>query len=284
VDLEDYRVEEGDTLSSIAAEFGLQPETVLWANYDQLFDNPDLLLNGMELLILPVDGVYHQVGGGDSATNVAAFFGAEEEAIIAWPANGIDANNPVLFAGEWVLVPGGTRFSRWRQMPNVGREEAALDADEFGSGACGANYFGGPVGDGDLAWPVSPVEVRGEEFTEWHLGVDLAVDIGQAVGAADDGVVVFSGWSTLGYGYLVMVDHGNGNTTLYGGLGEVVAACGRRVQQGDLIGEAGATGYPAGPILHFEVRRAGEVVDPFGVIGVPNNLSGDFQPNFLSKD
>jgi hypothetical protein len=265
-DVETYTVQEGDTLSGIAAQFGLAPETVLWANYDEMYDNPDFLLPGMGLLILPIDGIYHQVGGGDTVTNVAAFFGAEAQAIIEWPANGIDADNPILFAGNWVLVPEGTRFSRWRQMPSVAREAADLDPDEFGSGACGADYASGPVGDGDYSPPVSPVEILGEEFTDWHPGVDLAVELGQDVQAADDGVVVFSGWSNLGYGYMVMVDHGNGDTTLYGGLGEVAATCGQQVQEGDVIGKAGITGYPAGAILHFEVRRDGEAVDPFSLV------------------
>ncbi|MDA1330013.1 MAG: peptidoglycan DD-metalloendopeptidase family protein [Chloroflexi bacterium] len=261
-----YRVGEGDTLSEIAAHFGLKPETVLWANTEQLFDNADFLLTGMVLVILPVDGVYHQVGGGDTLNNVAAFFGADAQRIADWEENGIDPQNPVLFAGQWIVVPGGTRFSRWRQMPDIGREASALDAGEFGSGACGANYPGGPVGDGELAWPVKEREVLGERFTDWHPGVDLAVSRGDSVRAVDDGVVTFAGWSNLGYGLMVMVDHGNGDFSLYGGLGEVVATCGRGVAEGDALGTAGLTGYPAGAILHFELRRGGQAVDPMSVL------------------
>ena len=58
-----YTVQGGDTVFGIAAKFGLTPETILWANSD-LEDNPDWLAVGRELTILPVSGVYHQVGGG----------------------------------------------------------------------------------------------------------------------------------------------------------------------------------------------------------------------------
>lgn len=264
-----YTVQGGDTVSSIAAQFGLQPETVLWANYEQLFDNPDMLLSGVELLILPVDGVYHQVGGGDDVNNLAAFFGVDPEAIIEWTGNDIDPQSPDVFVGEWVLVPGGRRASRRRQMPNVTREAAAISAGEFGSGACRDNFGGGPVGDGEYAWPVKNREVRGEGYWSGHMGVDLAVEVGEWVRAADDGVVVFSGWSNLGYGYLVMLDHGYGDFSLFSGLQKALAVCGQGVAEGEVIAEGGITGHPAGALLHFEVRRGAEFLDPLAVL--PNS-------------
>lgn len=261
-DLENYLVVEGDTISSIASQFNLQPETVLWANYDLLFDSPDFLLPGMDLVILPVDGVYHQVGGGDSVDSLATFFAADQQAILDWPANQIDASNPVIFAGQWVLVPGGQRQLRRRMMPNLPRFSMAMDPLEFGGGACPQNTSGAE-GDGQFAWPVSTREVVGEDFwLDAHPAIDIAVSIGEDVLAADDGVVVFSGWSNLGYGIMVMLDHGNGDFTLYGGLGEVVAVCGSSVSQGQLIARGGTTGHPAAPYLHFEIRRGEEFLDP----------------------
>src|SRR3972149_9266434 len=108
-EIETYTVVEGDSISRIASTFNLQPETVLWANYDLLLDDPDFLLPDMQLTILPVDGIYHQAGGGDSVQSLAAFFAADAEAIIDWPGNEIDANNPQIFIGQWVLIPGGQR-------------------------------------------------------------------------------------------------------------------------------------------------------------------------------
>lgn len=261
-----YVVEAGDTLMSIAAQFGLQPQTVLWANYDQLFDVTDFLMPGMQLTILPVDGVYHQVGGGDNVENIAAFFAADARAIIDWESNAIDANNPVIFAGQWLLVPGGQRASRNRTMPDLPVYAMAVSPLEFGSGACPQNSQRAANASGEYAWPVSSHEIVGDGYMDVHPGVDIAVSIGEAVLAADEGVVVYSGWSNFGYGQTVMLDHGNGNFTLYAGLGSVTAVCGALVSQGQQVGLGGMTGHPASPFLHFEIRQSGENIDPLSVL------------------
>ena len=265
-DIETYIVEQGDTLSGIAARFGLMPETILWANRDELGDYPDYLLVGMELMILPVDGVYHQVGGGDTLTNIATFFGADVEGIVAWPANSLESIEDVLFAGNWLLVPGGRRTISFRPMPNVPWEAAALDQAEYGRGACQDNFSSNLRAESDYAWPVSSHQVLGDPFADWHSGVDLALEPGEDVLAADDGVVTFAGWSNLGYGLMVMLDHGNDDYTLYAGLGAVDVVCSQELAQGEALGAGGLTGHPAGALLHFEVRRGGEFVDPLTLL------------------
>lgn len=266
-EIESYTVRQGDTLSGIAAQFGLQPETLLWANYDHLRDNPDWLMLDMELLILPVDGVYHQAGGGETLTNIANFFAADVQGILDWPGNELAGPDAGSFDGQWLIVPGGRRLPRFRSMPNVARSAAELDIAEYGSGACPANYNSEVVGSGQYAWPVSSRAVAPESFhPDWHPGLDLAATLGERVLAADDGVVVFSGWSNLGYGYMIMLDHGNGDYSLYAGLEQVLAECGREVLQGEAIGLAGISNHPAGPFVHFEVRRGNEFLDPLDLL------------------
>lgn len=266
LEVETYIVQPGDTLQSIAAAYNLQPETILWANYDALLDIPDLLFEEMQLTILPVDGIYHQVGGGDSVNNIAAFFSADPQAIINWAGNNIDSSNPIIQPGQWLVVPGGQRSLRRRIMPNLPRSAMAVDFMEFGAGACPLNVQGGSIGDGVYAAPVTPLEIVGEGFWPAHTGVDLAVEPGQPILAADDGVVTFSGWSNFGYGYAVMLDHGNGQFSLYAGLAEAQALCGASVSQGDVLGLAGIIGHPAGTFVHFEIRQAGTPVDPLGLL------------------
>jgi len=265
-EIETYTVQPGDSLTSIAAAYQLQPETVLWANYDLLADIPDLLFEGMQLTILPVDGVYHQVGGGDSVNNIAVFFAADPQAILNWPGNQLNGDNPIIQTGQWLLVPGGQRAVRRRFLPSLPRTAMAVDFLEFGAGACPRNVQDGPAGDGAYAWPVASHELRGDGFWSAHLGVDLAAEPGEAVRAADDGVVTFSGWSNFGYGYAVLLDHGNGQFSLYAGLAEAQALCGHAVLQGEPLGTAGYTGHPAGVSVHFEIRQGGEAVDPLGAI------------------
>ncbi len=261
-----YTVEPGDTLSSIAARFGLRPETVLWANQDLLHDIPDFLMEGMQLLILPRDGIYHQAGGGDSVSSLANFFNASMDDIIAWPGNQLDPTNPQVFIGQWLLIPEGQRGLRRRLMPNLPASAMAVSSEEFGNGACPQNSSLRTETSGQYAWPVAGRSVAAEGYWSGHQAADLAVEIGEPVLAADGGVVVYSGWSNLGYGLMVMLDHGNGDYTLYGGLGAATAVCGSAVAQGQPIGLGGVIGHPAGTFVHFEIRRGAEFLDPLEVL------------------
>ena len=97
--------------------------------------------------------------------------------------------------------------------------------------------------------------------TKYHSGMDIGVDYGTPILAAGSGTIVYSGWLG-GYGYAVMVDHGNGLVTLYAHNQELNVNEGQQVAQGDVIAYAGATGYATGPHCHFEVRVHGEVTEP----------------------
>ena len=103
-----YTVEGGDTISGIAYKFGLSPETIVWANKD-LEDNPDWLSIGQTLTILPVNGVYHQVGGSDTIEGIAGTYKTEAQAIIDHPANALDPETPLIQPGQWLVVPGGSK-------------------------------------------------------------------------------------------------------------------------------------------------------------------------------
>ena len=265
----EYLVKEGDSLSSIAASFSISPQTLLWVNADHLFDNPDWLLLGTILTILPADGITHQVGGSDNLNNLASFFNTDAQLIIDWASNQIDPQNPQIFIGQWLFIPNGIRLSRWREMPDIPRNLADIDPIEFGIGACPETYSDGATSDGTFNAPILPLSIAGEVFSAWHAGIDIAVSSGEQVRAAASGLVVFAGWSNLGYGNMIIMDHGNADYSLYSGLGSVIATCGQSLKQGDLIARAAITGYPAGPILHFEIRRDGNQVDPLSLIVSP---------------
>mgnify|MGYP003588824586 CR=1 FL=1 len=101
--------------------------------------------------------------------------------------------------------------------------------------------------------------------TRYHSGMDIAVDTGTPIKAADSGTVVYSGWMG-GYGYAVMIDHGGGLVTIYGHNSELNCSEGQAVSQGQVISYAGSTGWSTGPHCHFEVRLHGEVVDPLNYL------------------
>lgn len=96
---------------------------------------------------------------------------------------------------------------------------------------------------------------------QFHPGLDIAAPQGSPVRAAFTGTVLFAGWYG-GYGKLVVVDHGQGTSTLYGHLSAILVVPGQQVPQGHVIGRVGSTGYSTGPHLHFEVRQNGRPIDP----------------------
>lgn len=101
--------------------------------------------------------------------------------------------------------------------------------------------------------------------TKYHSGMDIAVDYGTPIQAADSGTVVYSGWLG-GYGNCVMIDHGGGLVTLYGHNDSLTVGEGQYVDKGMVIAYAGSTGYSTGPHCHFEVRLHGELTEPLNYL------------------
>ncbi len=95
-----------------------------------------------------------------------------------------------------------------------------------------------------------------------HTGIDIGAGYGTAILAAADGVVTTAAYDAGGYGNYIIIDHGNGNNTLYAHMSQMSAAVGQTVTQGQTIGFVGSTGLSTGPHLHFEVYVGGTRVDP----------------------
>lgn len=124
-------------------------------------------------------------------------------------------------------------------------------------------------GTGQLTWPVAGRVSSGFGYRihpifhvrKMHTGVDIGAGSGTSIKAADSGTVVQAGWRG-GYGKTVVIAHGNGLATLYAHQSAILVGVGETVNQGDVIGRVGSTGYSTGPHLHFEVRVNGRPVDP----------------------
>lgn len=270
-----YTVQDGDTVFGIAEKFGLEPQTILWGNYHVLQDNPHALQPGQELNILPVNGVYWEWLGGITFGSWAEFYGVTAADIIEFPGNNIDRdtvgdyNNANIPVGTWLIIPGGKRdFVTWSAPLGVTRENPA-SARVLGAGACDP-VSGGVVGYGYYVYPTNKHYLSGFDYSPSanHFGIDLAGNTGEAVYAADAGVIVYAGWNDYGYGNMIMIDHGNGFQSLYAHLSAFNVGCGQSVGQGEGIGAVGSTGRSSGAHLHFELM-AGSKVNPWDYLPPP---------------
>jgi murein DD-endopeptidase MepM/ murein hydrolase activator NlpD len=96
----------------------------------------------------------------------------------------------------------------------------------------------------------------------WHTGVDISAPTGTAVRATADGVVVRAERAG-GYGRLVVLEHGNGIQTYYAHLSRINVIPGQEIRRGEAVGAVGSTGRVTAPHLHYEVRIAGNPVNPY---------------------
>jgi LysM repeat protein len=260
-----YTVDAGDTLFSIADRYRLKPESILWGNYETLNGDPHFLRKEQVLNVLPIDGVYYQWQEGDTVAGVAAQFKADPQDILDYPGNHFDlaeleAPGGGMTVGAWVIIPGGSRPIEDWGPPAISRDNPA-SAKFLGDGSCGSVYTGA-VGSGSFVWPTTDRSISGYNYSGIHPAIDIGGALGNAVFAADSGVIVYAGWSNRGYGNLVVIDHGNGFQTVYGHLSTVGAACGQSVFQGGYIGAVGSTGNSSGPHLHFELIYNGAKPNP----------------------
>jgi murein DD-endopeptidase MepM/ murein hydrolase activator NlpD len=104
-----------------------------------------------------------------------------------------------------------------------------------------------------------------QEF--WHLGTDFASPSGSAVGAMQGGIVRFA-TSTISYGNMVVVDHGEGIYSMYLHLSKILTTVGQQVKKGTVIGLVGDTGLSTGSHLHISIKVNGVSVDPLRFVKV----------------
>ena len=98
-----------------------------------------------------------------------------------------------------------------------------------------------------------------------HRAIDWATPTGTAIWASSGGTVSVAGWQS-GYGYVVYINHPDGNQTRYGHLSKLLVSVGQKVKQGQKIALSGNTGRSTGPHLHFELRVNGTPVNPYKYI------------------
>ncbi|MHB9149395.1 MAG: murein hydrolase activator EnvC family protein [Thermoleophilia bacterium] len=196
---------------------------------------------------------------------------ARLEALVAQQASKLDQVETARRDKQRVVEKAETDKASWE------KQEAALEAESNrlrdDLRALTSTVKQTVRGTGEYIWPVqgrvsSPFGYRVHpifKVRKMHTGIDLSATSGTPIRAADSGVVIQAGWRG-GYGKAVVISHGGGLTTLYAHQSTILVSVGEAVDQGDVIGKVGSTGYSTGPHLHFEVRLNGSPVDPMGYL------------------
>ena len=166
------------------------------------------------------------------------------------------------------LMASSASITAMLQQRAAERAAAAAAASQGGGGGVtwvqGTGQLSRPVNapiTSNFGWRIHPIYGT----RRLHAGTDFGVDEGTPVHAADGGVVVEAGWVS-GYGYTVIIDHGNGMSTLYAHNSDVAVSPGQTVSKGQVVSYSGNTGGSTGPHLHFEVRINGEPTDPMAYL------------------
>jgi murein DD-endopeptidase MepM/ murein hydrolase activator NlpD len=280
-----YVVQPGDTLSGIAAHYGITQGTILAANNLTL---KSVIKPGDQLIIMPIDGIPYTVKAGDTLESIAKRFGTDATDIGDY--NNID--DSTLAVGSSINIPGGSVD----EAPSVpvatttgggkkpGSKPATASSKPIAStkilegslASCDgvipmANNPAepargvGPAGTcAEIAYYTSPLAnfIQTQNIHGWNA-VDLAAQSGTPIMAAADGQVIIAkegGWNG-GYGSYVVINHDNGSQTLYAHMSQVAATVGEEVVQGQVIGYVGMTGDATGPHVHFEIRNG--IRNPF---------------------
>lgn len=108
-----------------------------------------------------------------------------------------------------------------------------------------------------FGWRIHPIFLT----EKYHSGIDIAANSGTSIYASDGGTIQTAVYSSS-YGNYVVVNHGNGYTTLYAHMSSMAVSVGQTVSQGEVIGYVGSTGWSTGPHLHFEISLNGSQIDP----------------------
>ncbi|MEM8863161.1 MAG: M23 family metallopeptidase [Chloroflexota bacterium] len=242
-----YTVQRGDTLSKISQIFGVSQDQIAAANQIQ---NRNLIWVGQQLNLptsaeaevpaptiapspepiepaapLPVNTKQHSVRWGESLISIAQQHGVS--------LNAVRSANPgisnLLHVGQTLNIP------------------------DFPDGTL--------PGLGEIFWPVEGrAVVKG--YFNGHRAIDIVVPTGSPIQSMGDGTVTFAGWTNVGYGNMVMIDHGNDMYTLYAHLSELYVETGNTVGRHQIIGLSGNTGRSSMPHLHLEIRDGGTMINP----------------------
>lgn len=204
---------------------------------------------------------YYRVQRGDTLYGIAWDYGLDHQELAAW--NDIESPQSLQVGRRLRLTrPSGA------QEPSAASSDAGTTTSQSGesSGQSESGEQAGASPDpdaGDWKWPTDGEVVKAfAGDSDGKQGISIGGERGQAVRAAAEGTVVYSGSGLVGYGNLVILEHPGDFLTAYGYNQRVLVDEGEQVSAGQRIAEMGSAIGEPGIRLHFELRRGGDPVDP----------------------
>jgi murein DD-endopeptidase MepM/ murein hydrolase activator NlpD len=285
-----YVVATGDTIYSIARRYGVSVDAILWANN---LTDANVVKVGQKLVIPPSTGKLHVVKDGDTLDALAQSYGVSkvgiatvnglddrstlasgqrllipvpvkppvlDPAFVPAPLTAASTTGPVPVATGPAtgspVPPLISTIAPLVQAPGIMTSSSASTTTVTGGPSVTVNSVRAPK----LGWPFSmtaPKTGISQGFRPGHTGCDLYTPAGTTIGACAAGTVRLAEKDPpgfTGYGWIVVIDHGNGVSTWYAHLGSFAVKQDDKVEAGQRIGTVGMTGRTTGPHLHLELR------------------------------
>ena len=271
-----YVIAKGDSLWSIANSQQVEVDTLIGSN---ALKSSARLRPGAFLRIPNQDGIFYTLKKGETIEAVAKRYGVSMNKVRQVNTN---INTASLKTGEEVFLPGakpeGLMEHQEKELKVAEVKKAAEPvAKNSKSAAKNKNVKAEKPQKGEVAvrntggfrWPImgrinSPFGWRYHPITrrrDFHTGIDIKANRNDPIKSAGYGRVVYSGWMG-GYGKVLVIEHHNGQSTLYAHCSTLLVGKGANVSSGQLIAKIGTTGRSTGPHLHFEVRNGNSPVNP----------------------
>lgn len=267
-----YVVTQGDSLWSIANSQNIELDTLVGSNS---FKTSARLRPGVILRIPNQDGIFYVMKKGEDIEAVSKRYGVSMNKI---RQVNVTQNIDALRAGDEIFLPDAKPESviehkdvnlaevkkSYQAKPAKTAPKTAAKVDKPKNGEVAVRRA-----KGGFRWPVmgrinSPFGWRQHPITrrkDFHTGIDIKADRNDPIKAAGSGKIVYSGWMG-GYGKVLVIEHPNGQSTLYAHCSTLSVGKGASVSSGQIVARVGTTGRSTGPHLHFEVRNGNSPVNP----------------------
>lgn len=258
--IREHEVTAGESIGTIAEDYDISVATIQWAND---LGSSTTITPGQTLKIPPVSGVIYTIKSGDTLLDVVSKRSGDIDEVREFNEIGDD---DLIAVGTTIVIPGGEPYVP--PAPDPAPVSQVASSGNSGNSGNSSGWTGvfkpnaapsAPATGVQFQWPSGSHDIS--QYSRWgHIAIDIRGPMGTPIYASAAGTATIH--SGGGYGNYIIVDHGNGWSTLYAHLSSYGVSNGQYVSQGQYIGGEGSTGWSTGPHLHFEIRQGGRKYNP----------------------